>query len=320
MEQRKTTTNVAGVDVCKAHLDVAVHAAADEARFSNDEAGRCALIAWLKAREVGRVGLEATGGYEKAIFALLGLSGFQAIRHQPLEVRLFARLKRRRAKTDRLDARIIAAATAQSDTFKAAADARLADLSERLTAYEQAADILAQMRTYREHTRLPDLRAELEGTIRLLAARKKALLADLLARIRAETDLLGRFNLLKSLPGVGCTIAAALLIRMPELGAMEHGQPASMLGVAPFNRDSGKTFGAAFIQGGRERPRRFLYLAALTAWRCDPAFRSFANALMDRGKPFKVAIVAVMRKLVEAANLVLKRGSPWTPHKPQPSA
>jgi len=325
MEQRKTTTpgmtgTVAGVDVCKAHLDVALHAAPDEARFANNEDGRNELIAWLKAREVGRVGLEATGGYEKALFALLELSGFEAIRHQPLEVRLFARLKRKRAKTDRLDARIIAAATAQADSLKAAGDARLADLSERLTAYEQAADILAQMRTYREHTRLADLRAGLEETIRLLAARKKALLADLLARIRAEGDLLRRFNLLVSMPGVGKTIAAVLLIRMPELGAMEHGQPASLLGVAPFNRDSGKTVGAAFIQGGRERPRRFLYLAAVTAWRCNRDLKAFGDGLMKRGKPFKVAIVAIMRKLVEAANLVLKRGSPWLPQKPNPAS
>lgn len=313
MEHGKTSTRIAGVDIAKAHLDVAVHGGAEEARFANDVDGQGALADWLKARSITRIGMEATGGYERGLLGVLQARGFETVLHQPLEVRLFARLRRRRAKTDRLDARLIAAATAQVDGVKAAADPRLSELAMRLTAYEQAADLLAQARTYREHTCLEDLRAGLDEHIRVLAARKKALLADLLARIARAGDLRKRFDLLRSLPGVGPTIAAVLLIRMPELGAMEHGQSASLLGVAPFNRDSGQARGEAFIQGGRGRPRRFLYLAALAAKRCDKNLSAFAASLLAKGKAAKVVIVAVMRKLIEAANLVLKRGKPWIP-------
>jgi transposase len=313
MEQRKTSTDCAGIDVSKKHLDAAVHGGEDEARFANDAEGFAQLGDWLARRDVRRVGMEATGGYEKGILAFLDAQGFKTVLHQPLEVRLFARLKRRRAKSDRLDARLIAAATAQADTVRAAADPYLSELAERMTAYEQAADLLAQMRTYREHTRLADLRADLDAHIRILSLRKKALAADLIRRIRERPDLGRRFDLLVSLSGFGKIIAAALIIRMPELGAMDKGQPAALIGLAPFDRDSGEWKGQRRIGGGRTRPRRLLYMAALAARRTDPDLRAFADRLAAKGKKPKVVLAAVMRKLIEAANLVLKRGTPWIP-------
>jgi transposase len=129
--------------------------------------------------------------------------------------------------------------------------------------------------------------------------------------IKAHEDLLARFRLLLSLPGVGPIVAAALVVRMPELGSMKRGQAAALLGVAPFDRDSGQFRGLRFIQGGRSRPRRLVYLAALAAKRCDPGLKAFAEHLALRGKPPKLILVAVMRKLIEAANLVLGRGQPW---------
>ena len=122
---------------------------------------------------------------------------------------------------------------------------------------------------------------------------------------------LHRFRLLLSLPGVGPVVAATLVVRMPELGSMRRGQAAALAGLAPFDRDSGQWKGQRFIQGGRDRPRRMLYLAALAARRCSPALKAFADQLIARGKPKKLVVVAVMRKLVEAANLVLSRGQPW---------
>ncbi|MDB5470875.1 MAG: transposase family protein, partial [Caulobacter sp.] len=133
---------------------------------------------------------------------------------------------------------------------------------------------------------------------------------------KAEPDLLARFRLLISLPGVGPIVAASLVIRMPELGAMKRGQPAALLGVAPFDRDSGQLKGQRFIAGGRARPRRMVYIAALSAKRFDPALKAFAQRLADAGKPAKPIIVAVMRKLIEAANLVLARQQPWVKHQP----
>jgi transposase len=302
---------VAGIDVGKRGLDVAVHGLEDDLRTENSPAGFSELIAWLKAREVGRVGLEATGGYERGVRAALEAAGLEVVVHQPLEVRRFAQLKRRRAKNDRLDAHLIAAATAQVEAVKAAQDGRLVELAERLTAYEQITDQIVELKTFLESVTLKDLASLLRTQIRSLERTKARLSLDLLRRIKAEADLLARFRLLTSLPGIGAIVAASLVIRMPELGQMRRGQAASLIGVAPFDRDSGQWKGLRFIAGGRARPRRMLYLAATVAKRFDPGLKAFAERLLARGKPKKLITVAVMRKLIEAANLVLGRGQPW---------
>jgi transposase len=311
MKRRKFSTKVAGIDVSKKMLDVAVHGIEDGARFGNGADGVAQLEAWLKARGVGRVGLEASGGYERAAVARLQAAGFEVVVHQPLEIRLYARLRRAKAKNDRFDARIIAAATAQIETVKAANDPLLAELCERVTAYEQASEAVARLKACLEHVSLPDLKAQYAAQLRNLLAWKRSLANDLVKRIKADAGLRLRHELLTSLPGVGQLIAAVLVVRMPELGAMKHGQPSAMIGVAPYDRDSGQFKGQRFIWGGRARPRRFLYLAALAAKRFAPDFKAFANRLLDAGKPKKLVVVATMRKLIEAANLVLVRGSPW---------
>lgn len=312
MEQLKSSTGVAGVDVGKKHLDAAVHGLEDAVRVHNSEAGISELIAWLRAREVGRVGLEASGGYERRVRSALEQAGFEVVVHQPIEVRRFAQMKRWRAKNDERDARLIAAATAQVEAVKAAQDPRLEQLAERLTAYEQVTEQIATLKTFLDSVRLKDVLKLLRTQIRSLERLKAKLAADVLAQIKAQADLLARFRLLISLPGVGPIVAATLVVRMPELGAMRRGQAASLLGVAPFDRDSGQWKGQRFISGGRARPRRMLYLAALAACRCSPAFKAFAQRLTEHGKPRKLALVAVMRKLIEAANLVLSRRLPWT--------
>lgn len=316
MEQRQANTKVAGIDVGKTHLDAAVHGAEDLSRAHNTPAGFGELIGWLKAREVGRVGLEATGGYERGVRAALEAAGFEVVVHQPLEVRLFARLKRRLAKNDRLDARLIAACTVQVEAVRAAQDPRLTELAERLTAYEQVTDLAAQLKTGLEHITLADLSKAMRAQLAALSLLKRKLIDQVLRLIKAHADLLARYRLLISLPGVGPVVAATLVVRMPELGALRKGQAAALVGVAPFDRDSGQWKGLRFIAGGRSRPRRMLYLAALAARRCDPSLKAFAQRLVQRGKPPKVAIVAVMRKLIEAANLVLHRNQPWLKHSP----
>jgi len=311
MEQRQSNTKVAGVDVGKARLDAAVHGLEGSVQVDNQTQGFSELIGWLKAREVGRVGLEATGGYERGVRVALEAAGFEVVVHQPLEVRLFAKLKRRQAKNDRLDAQLIAAATAQVDAVRAAQDPRLVALAERLTAYEQITDLAAQLKTGLEHVSLKDLASSLRAQIVSLTRLKARLALQILTAIKAQAELVEGYRLLTSLPGVGPIVAANLIIRMPELGRLRRGQAASLIGVAPFDRDSGQWKGLRFIHGGRSRPRRMLYLAALSAKRCDPGLKAFAESLVQRGKPAKLAIVAVMRKLIEAANLVLQRGQPW---------
>lgn len=309
MEQDKSNTKVAGVDVGKRWLDAA---AGDETvRVENARTGIGEPIGWLRAREVGRVGMEATGGYERALREALEAEGFEVVVHQPIEVRLFARLKRRRAKNDELDARLIALATVHIEAVRAARDPRLIALAERLTAYEQVTDLAAQMKTFLEQMRLKDVAAMIRRRIASLERDKAKLAAEILAAIKAHPDLAARYRLLISLPGVGPVVAASLLIRMPELGSLKRGQAASLLGVAPFDRDSGQMKGKRFISGGRARPRRMLYLAALAAKRFDPSLKAFADRLASEAKPAKLVIVAVMRKLIEAANLVLARQQPW---------
>jgi transposase len=316
MKQGKTNTKCAGIDVGKRRLDVAVHGCEDRLELVNETDAFGELIAALRARGVGRVGMEATGGYERGVRHALERAGFEVVVHQPLEVRLFARLKRLRAKNDRIDAVLIAAATAQVDAVRAAADPRLQDLAERMTAYEQISDQLAQLKTFMEHLTLKDLARSLRAELRSLESLKKQLADQAIGRIKAHADLLQRYKLLLSLPGVGPIVAASLVVRMPELGQMERGQAAALLGVAPFDRDSGQFKGHRFISGGRARPRRLLYLAALAAKRCDPTFRALAKRLLSHDKPPKVVVVAVMRRLIEAANLVLARGQPWSLNAP----
>lgn len=311
MQRRKTSTKCAGIDVGKHWLDGAVHGQAETVRVRRDAAGIDALIAWLQGHGIERVGLEASGGYERMVIEALEAAGLEVVLHQPLEVRLFARLKRLRAKNDRIDAALIAAATAQVDAAKAAADPRLRDLADRLTAYEQISDQLAELKGFLEHVAAKDVMRQLKAQIASLGRLKAALAAGVLKRLKAHPDLAARYELLISLPGVGPIVAASLVVRMPELGQMKRGQAAAMLGVAPFDHDSGQLKGKRFIAGGRRRPRRLVYMAALSARRWDPGLRAFAQRLAARGKPPKLIIVAVMRRLIEAANLVLTRKTPW---------
>lgn len=313
MNVSKSNTCSAGVDVSKPWLDAAIHSTQAELRVANTPEGHALLIDWLRARGVERVGLEATGGYERAVIAALHGAALQVIVHQPIEIKLLARLKRVRAKNDRMDARLIAYATAQTDTVRAAGDPRLADLAERLTAYEQASDLATLLKTQMEHLSLPELIEEARAQLAILVARKTRMISDILARIRHWPDLGRRLDLLRSLPGVGPIVALSLLIRMPELGTMRRGQAASLIGVAPFDRDSGDRKGQRCIAGGRRRPRKLLYIAALAARRCDPAHRILSQRLTAAGKPPKLILVAIMRKLIEAANLVIQRNKPWLP-------
>ena len=311
MKQIESSTKVAGIDAAKAKLDAAVHGVAPARVFANDETGWRDLARWLAEHGVVRVGIEASGGYERGASAYLRQRGFEVVTHQPAEVRAFARFKRIKAKNDRIDAAVIAAATAQTDTVRASGDPTLIELGDRLTAYEQAAELVAQLKTMLEHVVLPDLKRQHQAQLKALSLWKVRLARDLIGRIAQHAELQRRFDLVRSLPGVGQIVAASLVLRMPELGAMSRGQAASLLGVAPFDRDSGKSSGQRHIFGGRARVRRMVYLAACVAKRMKGHFKVFADRLANAGKKPKIVLVAIMRKLIEAANTVLARGTPW---------
>lgn len=312
MEQVKSSTRVGGVDVGKHRLDAAIEGIGSQFEIGNDAQGIARLVGWFIEHGVGRVGIEATGGYERKLRVALEADGIEVVVHQPIEVKLYGRLSRQHAKTDAADARLIAAATGVISRPPKRADPQLAELSERLTAYEHITDQLMSLRTFTDSVSLDDLAATIHQQIGHLAALKASLARQLIVAIKASNALKARYELLMSLPGIGPIVAASLLVRMPELGSMSRGQAASLIGVAPHARDSGQWRGQRFIAGGRSRPRRMLYLAALAARRFNPILRQFADHLVAAGKPPKLAIVALMRKLIEAANLVLKRNQPWT--------
>lgn len=303
---------VAGIDISKRTLDVAVHGRPERLRFANDSAGWAGLAEALAGFGVTRVGLEATGGYERGVIDHLWKDGFEAIVLQPIQVKAFAKLKRRRAKNDRIDAALIAALTASLDQAVRKPDARLRALADELTFLEQIEEDIARLKTRLEHVEAARLARFVRADIARLKARRKATMARLVAALARHGDLARRFDLIGSVPGLGARTALALVIRMPELGAVSREEAASLAGLAPFDDDSGARRGARTIQGGRKRVRRALYAAALpAAFRWNPALVALYRRLTAKGKSHKAALVACARKLLIYANTVLARGTPW---------
>jgi transposase len=312
MKRSDDSTAIAGVDVSKETLDVAVLVSAEHCRIANRPAAFGALVTWLSARGIVRVGMEATGGYERDLRIALEAAGFAVVVHQPAEVHHFARFKRIRHKNDKSDALVIARATALSERASRPREAVLEDLAAMMTFYEHVSDQLAQCRAFGEHA-ADCVKAHNDTLIESLKAKKREIEAHMIERIAAEPALAARYDILRFIPGIGKVVGLSLLIRMPELGTLRRGQAASLLGVAPFDQDSGKYKGRRTIFGGRRRPRRHVYMAALGAIRTRASpFRTFARRLSDTGKPRKVAIVAVMRKIIELANSLLMQNRPWT--------
>jgi len=309
----QTSTRCAGIDVGKAWLDVAIAGEAACARMGNDPAGIQALVDWLTERGVERVGLEASGGYERAAAQRLRAAGMDVRLFQPMQVKAFARFSLRRAKTDPLDAALIAQCTALAKAEAPQAwSQELEALAERLRALEQIEEDLIRAKTRREGFRLADLKARQDEEIKRLKALRRAELKALLAEVDALPEQAKRLELLLSIPGVGPRTALAMLLLMPELGELTREQAASLAGLAPFDDRSGKRVGQQHIQGGRGRLRTSLYAAALpAAFRWNTALVSLYKRLTANGKSHKVALVACARKLIVFANTVLQRQTPW---------
>ncbi|WP_202304435.1 IS110 family transposase [Mesorhizobium sp. L-8-10] len=308
-----TSMKCAGVDVSKAKLDVAVF---DGQRFveTNDAAGHRRLAARLTAAGVERVGMEASGNYEAAVRAALEVVGFAVKVFDPRQVHGYRIFRGRRAKNDAIDAHLILAATAALGSGGAAADPRLAAFQEHMTLIDALTDDIARHETRRDRFSDPAHRRYLEAEIRRLSKRKSKELAKLIAKVKAHADLAKRFALLLSIPGLGEITALVFVVRMPELGRLSRAEAAALVGVAPFDHDSGTHAGQRRIAGGRRRLRKAVYMAAFSAanhW--NPILVAFRKRLVDAGKTYKQAIVACARKLVHMANAVLARGTPWNP-------
>jgi transposase len=301
----------AGIDTGKSTLDVALASGAGGVQVDNAAAGHRKLASWLRGQGIARVGIEASGGYERPVVAHLRKAGFTVIVFQPIQIRAYATYRQQRAKNDRIDATLIAACAAAA-AIKDAPDPRLEAVAESLTLIEQIEADIARGKTRLEAFRNRRHRDLWEAEIKRLKAWRTAEIKRLVAELRRHRDLARRLELIESVPGIGQRTALALLVRLPELGALSREQAAALAGLAPFDDDSGKRQGARRIAGGRARLRKSLYAAALpAAFQWNPALVDLYQRLIRAGKPHKVALVACARKLVIFANTVVARGTPW---------
>jgi transposase len=306
------STITAGIDTAKYKLDIAVDGQTTRWQVSNALSGWRHLAAELKKAGVSRVGIEATGGYERGVVTHLRAASFTVLVLQPIQVRAFARMHLRRAKNDALDAALIAACTAAIDQPRIEPDARLAELAGHLTFVEQIEEDIARFKIRLEHVDNPRLRRLVMDDIARLKARRSAELARIVEGLRAHDDLARRLDLVRSVPGVGERTAVAVVVRMPEIGRVSREEAAALAGLAPFDQDSGTHKGQRRIAGGRARLRRSLFAAALpAAFRWNKALIALYARLTARGKAHNAALVACARKLLIYANTVVERGTPW---------
>lgn len=303
-----------GVDIAKDTLDVHLHPAGATRRFANDAEGCAALIAWLGDFEIARVTFEPTGAYHHTFERRLAEADLPLAKVNPRQARRFAEAISRHAKTDAVDAALLArfaalleppvrpVVSAILDTMKELHVARRALVKSRVAARN------------RDHThRAALLKRQARERLRQIERQIAAIDAALHAQLAADPALQARFDILVSIPGVGQATAFAILVEMPELGAIEHKGAASLAGLAPMARDSGQRSGKRFIRGGRAHLRQALYMPALVAVRFNAAMKAKYNTLLAAGKPPKVALIAIMRKLIILANALIRDGRMWSP-------
>jgi transposase len=300
-----------GIDVSKASLDVAVEPTHVRWQVANDEAGIQQLVERLGQLHPERIVLEATGGYELSALAALGCAELPAVAVNPRQVRDFAKAVGRLAKTDVLDAQLLAQfAAVVKPALRPLPDAATRELAGLLARRRQ----LIEMRTA-ETNRLSlaveAVRPDIREHLRWLDKRISQFDRELHDRLRASPLWREKEDLLRGIPGVGPVLSVTLLADVPELGSVSHRKLAALVGVAPFNCDSGKSTGQRRIWGGRAAVRAALYMASCSAVRHNPLIRALYERLVASGKRKKVALVACMRKLLSICNAIIASRTPW---------
>lgn len=313
----KRITVCAGIDTGKRKLDVAIDGNGEPLQVENTAEGHKVLLEWLQRHKVKRIGIEASGGYEQPVVAALRRKRFVVIVFQPAQVRAYAKFHLQRAKNDKIDAALIAACTAAVKQIYPAPDPRLSPFAEHLTMIDQIGEDIMKLKNRIETCRNERIRALWKEEIARLAKRERTELKALVAAIRQYPDLAERLELIHSVGGAGLPTAVAILVRMPEIGQLTREQAAALAGLAPYDDDSGDQVGARHIDGGRERLRRALYLAALPAsFRWNPQLIALYQRLRAAGKEHKRALIACARKLLIFVNTVVARGTPWQSEPP----
>ncbi len=305
-----------GIDVCKARLDVALLPRGESFGLTNDEEGIRALTEKLTLASATLVVLEATGGYERPVVAALGASQIAVAVVNPRQARDFAKATGRLAKTDKIDALVLARfAEAIRPTPKAPPEAEALEFQAILARRRQIIGMLVAEKNRLGQSASKKVRSRLEAHIRWLEKELARIDRDLQEVIDESPTLKENEALLRSVPGVGPVLCSTLLAELPELGTLSPRELSALVGVAPLNRDSGIFRGRRSVWGGRARVREALYMGALIASRHNPHIKEFYERLVAAGKPKKVALVACMRKLLTILNAVMRERTPWRcPH------
>ena len=306
-----------GVDVCKEWLDVYVHPCGRRLRVANDRFGLRRLKRELAGLAVARVVMEATAKYHRAAQRSLHAAGFAVAVVDPLRARLFAKACGLLAKTDRIDARLLALMGAVLEPAETPPPpAAMEALQELVNARTAATSERTALTNRREAAQTAFLRAELGRRLTAVKGHVERLDAEIERRIHADPGLARRYAILLSIPGVGPVTAAVMVTGLTELGACSGKQAAMLAGVAPLACESGQRIGQRAIKGGRIGVRNAAYMAALSASTHNPDLKIFAKRLRQAGKPAKVVLVAVMRKLIVLANTLITQNRLWTPIAP----
>lgn len=313
----ETTSVIVGIDVSKAMLDVAVRPAGRMRRFTNDEAGIVALVTDLKDLSPTLIVLEATGGFETPSVAALAAAALPVAVVNPRQVRDFAKATGQLAKTDTLDAAMLAHfAEVIRPAARPIKDADLQALEALITRRRQLVVMLTA-----EQNRLAmapiQTRKDILQHITWLKKRLKDIDEQTTRRIKASPLWLAKDRLLQSVPGIGQVTSSTLLVALPELGKLNRREIAALVGLAPFNCDSGTLQGKRRVWGGRADVRSALYMATLVAVRFNAVISTFYTRLSTAGKPPKVALTACMRKLLTILNAMLKTTTPWAQSTPE---
>lgn len=304
--------NVVGIDVSKDWLDVHALPSGAVGRFGNDHAGLDDLVAWLKPLCVDVVAMEATGGQENVCVAALSSADVAVMIVNPAQVRSYADALGKRAKTDPIDAAVIAAfVVATKPEIRPLKDAETRAFGELVTRRRQIVQMIGAEQNRQRLVEGKPARKSIQRILAALARELAGLDAGMDEQIRKSPVWRVRETLLTSVPGVGPKVARTLIAEMPELGNLDRLQIASLAGLAPFTRQSGTWKGKSFIGAGRSRVRPALFMAALVASRHNPVLKAFRDRLVANGKPKIVAIVAIMRKLLTILNAIIRDQKPW---------
>lgn len=315
--QPNSTETVIGIDISKARLDVACLPAAETpvTSFDNDAKGHAALITQLRKLSPRLIVLESTGGYQRAVVAALAAAALPVVVVNPRQVRDFARAVGILAKTDAIDAAVLARFGASiNPVMRPLPDAQATALVDLLTRRRQLLELHAAESNRLAQAAAPKVKASIKAVLNVLNKQIDSINGDLDALIQQSPCWLEKETLLTSVPGVGTQTARTLLGCLPELGQISRQAVAALVGVAPINRDSGTMRGKRTTWGGRKVVRSALYMAALVASRYNPVIRSHYQKLLAAGKAKKLALVACMRKLLVMLNAILRNKTPWRTH------